>query len=181
MKNPFIIGDTIYLRATEAGDKEIWTATENHPDPREYLFYALPTSPEEQLTKLEQTKADHNTVLFTICEKETDKTIGVSAFYRVDWIGRMATFYIAIAQKDNWSKGYGKGVTSLMLDYAFDTLNLNRVQLHVYTGNERAVKAYQKCGFKIEGTLREAMYHKGLYCDFYVMGILRKDRKTPGV
>ncbi len=176
MKNPFLIGDEIYLRAAETGDEEIWAETENHPDPREHLFYALPTSPEEQLAKLEQAIIDHNTVLFTICAKETDKAFGVTAFYRIDWVGRMATFYIAIAPKDNWSKGYGKEVTKLMIDYAFDTLNLNRVQLHVYTGNERAIKAYQKCGFQIEGTLREAMYHKGHYCDFYIMGILRKER-----
>ncbi|KAA3617313.1 MAG: N-acetyltransferase [Calditrichaeota bacterium] len=177
MKNPFIIGTNIYLRACEDDDKNIWAETENHPDPREFLFYALPSSPAEQLVKLEQAIADHKTVLFTICEKESDKSIGVTAFYRVDWISRAAVYYIAIAQKENWSKGYGREVTNLMIDYAFETLNLNRIQLHVYVGNERAVKAYQKCGFKIEGTLREAMFHKGHYCDFYVMGLLSSEKK----
>ncbi len=178
MTNPFLIGNKIYLRAAEPEDKNIWAVTENHPDPREFLFYALPTSLEEQRVKLEKAQADPNTIMFTICEKETGSAIGVTAFYRIDWIGRMATFYIAIAPKENWSKGYGKEVTNLMIDYAFDTLNLNRVQLHVFVENERAVKAYKKRGFQIEGTLREAMYHKGKYCDFYVMGLLRRDRKN---
>jgi RimJ/RimL family protein N-acetyltransferase len=87
----------------------------------------------------------------------------------------MAIFYIGIADKTNWSKGYGSEATELMVHYAFSTLNLNRIQLHVAKENKPAVKVYQKAGFKIEGTLREAMYHKGQYCDFYVMGILRSD------
>jgi diamine N-acetyltransferase len=62
-----------------------------------------------------------------------------------------------------------------MVDYAFKTLNLNRIQLHVYVGNARAVEVYKNVGFKVEGTLREAMYHNGAFCDFYVMGLLRSD------
>jgi len=176
MKNPFITGTKIYLRAAEHEDKTIWAALENHPDPREYMFHALPTSPEEQFAIMEKSKADHNTILFTICERETNEPIGVAAFYRIDWIGRMAIYYIGIAQKENWSKGFGTEATNVMIDYAFDTLNLNRIQLHVFTENARAVKSYEKCGFKIEGTLRQAMYHKGVYCDFYVMGILKSDQ-----
>ena len=36
---------------------------------------------------------------------------------------------------------------------------------------------YKKCGFIVEGTLREAMFHQGKYSDFYVMGILKRDFK----
>ena len=87
----------------------------------------------------------------------------------------MAVFYIAIAEKENWSKGFGKEATRLMVDYAFKTLNFNRIQLHVSVENERAVNAYKNAGFVIEGTLRQAMYHKSKYVDFYVMGILKED------
>ena len=44
MTNPFLIGDKIYLRAPEPGDEEIYSLSQNHPDPRENLFYALPSS-----------------------------------------------------------------------------------------------------------------------------------------
>jgi RimJ/RimL family protein N-acetyltransferase len=91
----------------------------------------------------------------------------------------MAIFYIGIADKENWSKGYGTETLGLILDYAFNTLNLNRIQLVVAVENIAAVKVYQKAGFIIEGTLREAMFHQGKYCDFYIMGILLSDwRKT---
>jgi diamine N-acetyltransferase len=134
----------------------------------------LPTSIEDQRKKIEKMTSDHNTIFFTICSVETDKPIGITAFHRIDWVGRMAIFYIAIAEKENWSKGYGKETTSLMVRYAFETLNLNRVQLHVAVENEAAVNVYKKCGFVVEGTLRQAMYHRNRYSDFYVMGILKR-------
>jgi RimJ/RimL family protein N-acetyltransferase len=87
----------------------------------------------------------------------------------------MAVYYIAIAEKENWSKGFGKEVTNMMVEYAFETLNLNRIQLHVSVENERAVNAYKKVGYQIEGTLRQAMFHHGRYVDFFVMGILKED------
>ena len=89
----------------------------------------------------------------------------------------MATFYIAIAEKENWSKGFGKETTRLMVDYAFETLNLNRVQLHVTVENERAVKVYKDIGFKIEGTMKQAMFHQNHYSDFYLMAILKEEWK----
>ena len=177
MINPFLIGDKIYLRAPEPGDEVIYSLSQNHPDPRENLFYALPSSVAVHRENIKQQEADPNTIPFTICTINPDKPVGNTALFRIDWVGRMAVFYIAVAESENWSKGYGQEATRLMVDYVFDTLNLNRLQLHVFTGNQRAIKVYQKVGFEIEGTLRQAMFHKSKYCDFYVMGILAKDWK----
>lgn len=171
----FLQGKKIYLRAYVPGDENMIARIENHPDPRETLFYAIPTTLEQQREKINKLVADHTSIHFTICRNEDDEPVGQTAFVRIDWVGRMAIYYIGIADKINWNKGYGKETTALMLDYAFKTLNLNRIQLHVAAENEAAVKIYQKSGYTIEGTLREAMYHNGKYCDFYVMGILRKD------
>lgn len=175
MNNPFIIGEKIYLRSPEPGDENILAISENHPDPRETLFYSLPTSPEEQKSRIKSHMEDHKTIFMIICDKENNQAIGCTAFFRIDWVGRMAVYYIAIAEKENWSKGFGKEVTKLMVEYAFETLNLNRIQLHVSVENERAVNAYKKAGYQIEGTLRQAMFHQGRYVDFYVMGILKED------
>jgi RimJ/RimL family protein N-acetyltransferase len=171
----FLKGKKIFLRAFSEGDEEIITRLENHPDPRGTLFYAFPTTRQQQLEKIAKLIADHQAIVFTICRTEDNEPIGQTALVRIDWVGRMAIFYIGIADKSNWNKGYGSEATRLVVDYSFNTLNLNRVQLHVAVENATAVKVYKNIGFEIEGTLREAMYHKGKYCDFYVMGILRKD------
>jgi RimJ/RimL family protein N-acetyltransferase len=171
----FIIGEKIYLRAVKPGDEEMIARLENHPDPRSTLFYAQPTSVQQIKERIDGFLTDPHVVVFIICTKEDDRPIGITALFRIDWVGRMAIYYIGIADKINWSKGYGSEATKLMVDYAFETLNLNRIQLHVYVGNEPAVEVYKKVGFKVEGTLREAMYHNGTFCDFYVMGLLRSD------
>ena len=175
MINPFIIGEKIYLRAPEPGDERVFALSENHPDARHFLYYALPTNRQWQWEQIQQKVADPHTILFTIATKDPDEAIGNTAFVRIDWIGRMATFYIAIAEKANWSKGYGSEATRLMVKYAFETINLNRIQLHVSTENERAVKTYQKIGFKIEGTLRQAMFFDNRYHDFYLMALLKEE------
>jgi RimJ/RimL family protein N-acetyltransferase len=174
-REAFIIGKRIFLRAFKTGDEEMLSRIENHPDPRLTLFYAFPTTLQQQLDKINNFIDDPNSILFTICRIEDNEPVGQTALFRIDWIGRMAVFYIGIADKQNWSKGYGSEATELMVDYCFNTLNLNRIQLHVAIENEAAVKVYKRIGFKIEGTLREAMFHEGKYCDFYVMGIIRSD------
>ena len=174
-KQAFLIGEKVYLRAFQPGDEEMIARIENHPDPRLTLFYAFPTTTEYQFEKTQKQLADKNNIVFTICCIENDQPIGQTALLRIDWVGRMAVFYIGIADKENWSKGYGSETLAVVLEYAFNTVNINRVQLVVAVENTAAVKVYQKSGFLIEGTLREAMYHQGRYCDFYIMGILKSD------
>jgi RimJ/RimL family protein N-acetyltransferase len=171
----FLIGEKVYLRSYKQGDEEMLARIENHPDPRSTLFYALPTSAHRIKERIDQFLSDHHVIILIICRKDNDQAIGQTAFFRIDWVGRMAIFYIGIADKINWNKGYGSQATKLMVEYAFETLNLNRIQLHVAVDNHPAVKIYKNAGFKVEGTLREAMYYNGRYCDFYVMGLLRRD------
>ncbi len=175
MKNPFIIGEKIYLRALEDGDEKIIAITENHPDSRETLFHALPTDFDSIRDKWSKLRDDSNTIALVICSKNPDNPIGLTAFHRIDWVGRMAIFYIAIADTKNKSKGFGSETTKLIMNYAFNTLNLNRVQLHVAVENVKAIAVYKKTGFEIEGTLRQAMFGEGKFHDFYVMGLLKED------
>ncbi len=175
IKDSFIYGNKIYLRSFKPGDEEMISRMENHPDTRKTLFYAKPTTIDQQLEKINKQLNDPNTVLFTICNNENNDPVGQTALFRIDWVGRMAVFYIGIADKENWSKGYGSEATKLIIEYAFQTINLNRIQLHVALENEAAIKVYRRIGFQVEGTLREAMFHEGKYCDFYVMGLLKRE------
>jgi RimJ/RimL family protein N-acetyltransferase len=54
-------------------------------------------------------------------------------------------------------------------------LNLHRVWLHVYEFNPRAVRVYEKVGFRHEGRLRQAIFHDGRYWDTLVMGLLHAE------
>jgi RimJ/RimL family protein N-acetyltransferase len=63
----------------------------------------------------------------------------------------------------------------LMLQHGFDTLNLNRIFLRVYSNNLRAIRCYEKAGFVQEGCMRQAHYQDGNYLDILLMSVLHSE------
>ena len=61
------------------------------------------------------------------------------------------------------------------MDFAYHDLNLHRVELTVFAGNEAAIRTYLGAGFVKEGILRQAAHIDGHYVDLIVMGILRDE------
>ncbi len=175
MQNPFLIGEKVYLRPIEADDAKFLAMGENDSTVREALFLAFPVSSKAEQEKVEQLIKSKDAIVLIIVEKETDQPVGQTAFFRIDYVSRAAVFYLAILDPAYWSKGFGSEATLMMVDYAFKTLNLNRIQLHVCAENLPAIKIYERVGFQKEGVLRQAMFRKGNYVDFWVMGILRSD------
>ena len=75
-------------------------------------------------------------------------------------------------QQDDWGRGYGREMIVLALRYAFNELNLHRVA-HDERFNERALKLYEKLGFRHEGRGREHLLLDGERWDIVYMGMLR--------
>jgi len=172
----FINGERLHLRPVEPKDAATVAACNNHPEIRHTFFTHTPISEELQAEQIKTYYSKGSDYLpLMICLNENQKPIGVTAFHRIDLISGAAVFSICISDHTEWGKGYGKEATKMMLEYAFNILNLHRIQLHVWTENKAAVKTYKACGFKLEGTLREAMKHNNEYCDFHVMGILEHE------
>jgi RimJ/RimL family protein N-acetyltransferase len=89
----------------------------------------------------------------------------------INMIFRHAEFAILIdaAQK---GKGYGKEACYKTLEFGFRNLGLNKIYLKVRTDNSSAIRIYETCGFKVEGTIREDVYKQGKFADQFYMGIL---------
>jgi len=176
MNNAFCVGEHVFLRPVEPSDAPIVAACTNNPEVRISYFTHTPVSlhvQEERIRGYYQPGADY--IPFIIALRESETPIGVTAFHRVDLVSRAAVYSICISDPVHWGHGHAGEVTSLMLQYGFNILNLHRIQLHVWAGNQAAIKAYEKAGFRHEGTLRGAMVHNGEYCDFHVMGILESE------
>jgi len=92
----------------------------------------------------------HESLTMAIHERDGDRLIGSCAFSQVDGENGSAMFHITIGEKDAWGRGYGTEATKLMLDHAFGTLGLHRIALTVFEFNERAIRAYRRCGFQVE-------------------------------
>jgi RimJ/RimL family protein N-acetyltransferase len=107
--------------------------------------------------------------------RATDRLIGTCAFSQLDGENGSALYHITIGEPDTWGNGYGTEATQLMVDHAFGSLGLHRVSLYVFEFNERAIKAYQRSGFVIEGRARESIWRDGRWWDELAMSVLESD------
>jgi ribosomal-protein-alanine N-acetyltransferase len=74
-----------------------------------------------------------------------------------------------------WGHGYATEAARAVLQWAFDTLDLNRVQAETDTRNLASARVLEKVGFVREGTLREDCVVNGEVSDSWVFGLLRRD------
>lgn len=113
--------------------------------------------------------------IFAIRTLDDDTLIGNCGLHGIDVKNRLAEFGIVIGEKAYWGRGYGTDAARVILHFAFDELNLNRVELDVYDFNPRAIRSYEKVGFVHEVTRREALFRGGEYHDVHRMGILQNE------
>jgi RimJ/RimL family protein N-acetyltransferase len=123
--------------------------------------------------ELEDQKASQH--WFTIRALAEDKLIGDIGLYIVNWPGRDAFVGLGIGERDFWGRGFGTDAMNVILRYAFLEVNLRRVTLTVFEYNPRAVRSYEKAGFRHEGRLRKLLHRDGRRYDELFMGILREE------
>jgi RimJ/RimL family protein N-acetyltransferase len=103
---------------------------------------------------------------------EASALIGQIRLDHIDLRDRRASLAIGIDDSTQLGKGLGSEAVMLVLGYAFDGLKLHRVALRVVEYNLWAIRAYQKCGFVVEGREREAAFVDGVWHDDIMMAIL---------
>lgn len=172
MKNPFLIGDRIYLRPLEPEDAPTCAAWFNDQEVTRFLLRYRPLALAEEREFLVKLAADPTVVSLGIALRSDDRLIGSAGLHHLDLKNRCSAFGIAIGEKAEWSRGYGSEATSLLLRHGFDTVNLHRVWLHVHAFNQRAIRCYERLGFRREGVLRDEVFREGRYWDTLVMGVL---------
>ena len=119
--------------------------------------------------------------MFVIVDSETDQLIGwCSLFFRTPE-NRHAMLAIMIGEKEYWGRGYGQEAVALLLDYGFNVLNMNSIELGVYAFNKRAIRCYEKIGFQRIGVQRESRILAGVKHDTVLMDILASEFESPVV
>ena len=112
---------------------------------------------------------------FAIRTLEDDRLLGDVTLSVINWGSRDAFAGIGIGAREFWGKGYGTDAMQLLLRYGFTELNLRRISLTVFEFNQRALRTYEKTGFRLEGKQRQIMQREGRRWDIYYMGILREE------
>lgn len=114
----------------------------------------------------------HNSTHFRLRRLSDDRLVGYVVLYDIYWNLQTALVGIAIGNRVDRGKGYGRDGMELILRYAFDELNLYRVGLSVLERNHEARQLYSGVGFQQEGILRASDYRDGVRGNDIIMGIL---------
>lgn len=171
----FYEGDRIYLRPIELTDEHKLRRWVNDPDIWQYLMHRQPINSVREREFIEGQGRQPGEYVLGIVVRNGDRLIGSVGLHGVHPVNRSATLGVMIGDKAYHGKGFGTEAVRLMVRYGFEELNLNRIALHVFAHNFRAIGCYQKAGFVHEGCLRQALYRSGQFVDEYLFAILRKD------
>lgn len=169
-----LVGERIYLSPRNVEDVEKITEWMNDFEITDYTGRSYQTMT-LQNEKAYLEKEQDNKSVFAIIDLQTDEIIGNVGLHDINNINRTATLGIFIGNKDYRSKGYGTEAIKLILDFGFNYLNLNNIDLALMEFNKRALKCYEKCGFKEIGRRRKCKFINGRYYDSILMDILSEE------
>lgn len=170
-----LTGRYIYLRPLGKRDMEYIRKWWSDPEIMRLTGEVAPMSQTDAEKYLEKVKNDTDSVWFVIALKDTHQIIGEAGLLRMFNPWRTTDLSIIIGEKDAWGKRYGTDTIMLLLDYAFERLNFHRVSVGVVGFNNRALRFYEKVGFKREGVHRDGYYYNQQYHDFIMMSILEDE------
>jgi RimJ/RimL family protein N-acetyltransferase len=176
MSKAFFVGNRIELTPIDLEkDLEVWEGW-NHDSDYLRLLDDFPASQYSAPAIKEWfEKEDSPNALFVIRTIKEQKAIGFIELAGYDWVARNAWVGVGIGDPDYRSQGYGTEAMNLLLKFAFRGQNLHRVNLGVFAFNKRAIRCYEKSGFKYEGVEREAIFKDDQRWDCHLMGILQSE------
>ena len=174
----FLAGPRVVLRPREVEEAEFYQAGINRPEIRSFVSLHAPVSLAAEREWLENAPKDKDVVPFTIALREGGRPIGGAELRRGPAPHRTAELGIALFGEEFQGRGLGAEAVGLLAEYGFDTLNLHRIELKVYANNPRAARCYEKCGFRKEGSLRQARWWAGRWWDVHLYGLLELDWRT---
>lgn len=140
------------------------------------LMDALPAIPQTEAQLhgwITEQNAETTGYGFAIRPLDDATILGWVALDGILWSNRVAGIAIGIGDKAKRGKGYGSEAMNLLLDFAFNELNLYRIQLTVFDYNTSAIKLYERLGFTHEGTKREFIERDNKRHDMLLYGLLR--------
>lgn len=141
-------GARVRLRVMDERDAtEEYAAWVNDPEVHRFMTTKSATVPElrEYIAKK---NAQSDALFFGIFLKENGKHIGSVKLEPIELPKKRATIAVMIGDKTQWGKGYAGEAMKILMDWCFDTLGCEEVNLGVVAKNTAAIRAYEKLGFR---------------------------------
>jgi ribosomal-protein-alanine N-acetyltransferase len=135
-------------------------------------YFTLPEEEEEFYEEIKKNK--EKMPAFAVVENGSGKLVGVAGFNLVNYQPRWGEIFYYISPEKR-GKGYGSEVVSLLVDYAFNHLNLHKVWAKVHSDNGTSIRVLEKNRFVLAGKLRDHVWSDGKYVDELFYELIRED------
>jgi RimJ/RimL family protein N-acetyltransferase len=177
---PQLVGRSVALRRPHPDDLSAVVRWYRDPELARLTRYQTRPMSHAEIERFFQVRMlSPDALAYCITELPDRRLVGFTTFSSLDADNGSVLFHITIGERNAWGRGLGTEATQLMLGHAFDRLALHRVGLTVFSYNVRAIRAYEKAGFRVEGRLRDAIMRDGRYFDEVQMGILADEWLQP--
>jgi len=168
-----ILGKNLGLRAIEKSDLKLIQTWRNDERLRRYFREYRDFSTTQLENWYNNMINDNRFEFFIICNTE-DQPIGITGITYIDWINRHADVHFYIGEDFKWiDNKYSPEAFDIILDYGFNTLNLNKLWAEIYEIDKLKLDFFQNKGFKIDANLRDHYYHKGKYYTSHILSLLK--------
>jgi ribosomal-protein-alanine N-acetyltransferase len=176
MTVPVLRNREVLLRPVESGDHPLILAWQNDPEVWWWMDYEKSFTLEDIHESEARALVEGHPFLMECPPGRPIGRIGLNQFSERD---RTCSLYVFIGERDSWGKGLGPEAIVTLLAWGFDAFDLYLVQLWGLSTNARAMRAYEKIGFRVDGTLRErSLKSDGERYDRSVLSITRAEFDT---
>lgn len=168
-------GNRVILRPVQEEDLSQFQVWVNDPEVSQYLGQFLPASMEDERAWLSRiSKSTGQDVTVALVDRKNNTLIGSMGLHKIDHRNGTAVTGALIGNKKYWGKGYGSEAKMLLLEFAFNELNLRKVYSYVLEYNARSLAYAHKCGYVEEARLPKHYYRKGQYWDQVILAVYRE-------
>jgi len=164
-------GKLVRLRAREPEDEPYYHRWINDPEVSRYLAARYPFS-HAQEREFIATPPGYSHFVAAVVTLAEGRLIGDVELRHVQPENRSAELGIMIGEREYRGRGYGTDTMRTLCRFAFEQMNLHRIELFVFADHQQAISVYERVGFRVEGRRRDAIYKHGRYHDMLVMGLL---------
>lgn len=170
----FLKGENVVLRPLDVTDAPHLQRWINDPEVRQFLTSIYPIGLQSEREWVESLAKNPSKDVVVMIEV-SGRPIGTMGLHHINWKDRTATTGALIGEKDCWGKGYGTDAKMILLDYAFNTLNLRKIHSRVYSFNKRSLAYSLHCGYKVVGRLKREHFCHGRYWDVTLLELFKEN------
>lgn len=177
MKNPFLIGERLYLRPLDREDLNgNYISWLNDPEvSKGNSHHIIPYDYELAKNYIDNAYNSNDKLILAVVLKENDIHIGNISLLNINYLHQNAEFAILFGEKKYWGKGYSKNASLLIIRHGFEALNLKRIYCGTFSENIPMIKLADYLCMKKEGLRRKAFYKSGKFIDIAEFGVLKQE------